>query len=83
MSKNLKPLAIVRPRDQLYEVFARRNSEEALTHVGSVRAPNEELAEVQAWYVCDQHEWKEICLAPTNAFIAITERNRAIKVKEF
>ena len=83
MSNLSKPIAIARAQDQLYEVFARRNSDEALTHVGSVRAPNDDLAEVQAWYVCDQHEWKEICLAPTKSFIAITERNRIIKVKEF
>lgn len=83
MSNIAKPLAIARSQDQLYEVFARRNSDEALTHVGSVRAPNADLAEVQAWYVCDQHEWKEICLAPTQAFISITERNRATRVKEF
>ena len=64
-----------------YEVFARRDSQDPLTHIGSVEAPNDELAAVRAWYVYDQHRWKEMCLVPTDSIVTITERDRSIKIK--
>jgi 1,2-phenylacetyl-CoA epoxidase PaaB subunit len=57
-----------------YEVFARKDSAEALTHLGSVEAPNDHLAEVRAWYVYDQHKWREMCLVPTEAVIPVGRR---------
>ncbi|GAA4539174.1 hypothetical protein [Pseudonocardia xishanensis] len=52
-----------------YEVFGRTSSHDALTHLGSVEAPNPDLAQVRAWYIYDQHEWREMCVAPTDAFV--------------
>jgi len=54
-----------------YEVFARRDSAEALTHVGSVDAPNVDLAVARAWYVYDEHQWSEMCLVPTAAVVPV------------
>ena len=34
-----------------YEVFARKDSHSELSHVGSVEAPNDQLAQVRAWYI--------------------------------
>jgi 1,2-phenylacetyl-CoA epoxidase PaaB subunit len=68
-------------KPRYYEVFARRDSEDPLTHIGSIEAPNDELAQVRAWYVYDQHRWKEMCLAPTDAIVTVTERDRSIKIK--
>ena len=64
-----------------YEVFARRNSQEPLTHIGSIEAPNDELAEARAWFVYDHEHWQEMCLVPTAAIIPITERERRVKIK--
>lgn len=69
-------------RPQYYEVFARKTSEDPLTHVGSIEAPNEDLAEARAWMIYDEHDWRELCLAPATAFIPITERGRRIRIKE-
>jgi 1,2-phenylacetyl-CoA epoxidase PaaB subunit len=68
-------------KPSFYEVFARRNSAEPLTHIGSVEAPNAELAEARAWFVYDHESWKEMCLVPISAIIPITERGRVMKLK--
>jgi 1,2-phenylacetyl-CoA epoxidase PaaB subunit len=57
--------------ERYYEVFARRDSADPLTHVGSVEAPNAELAQVRAWYVYDQHRWLEMCVVPTAAIVPL------------
>jgi 1,2-phenylacetyl-CoA epoxidase PaaB subunit len=54
-----------------YEVFARKDSGDPLTHIGSVEAPNAELAQVRAWYVYDQHRWLEMCVVPTAAIVPV------------
>ncbi len=64
-----------------YEVFARHTSADALAHVGSVEAPNDDLAQVRAWYVYDQHKWTEMCLVPLDAIITVTEHGKATKIK--
>ncbi|WP_426440609.1 hypothetical protein [Bradyrhizobium genosp. P] len=64
-----------------YEVFTRRTSKEPLTHIGSIEAPNEELAEARAWFVYDQEPWLEMCIVRTSAIIPITERGRTVKIK--
>ena len=64
-----------------YEVFARRNSESDLSHVGSVEAPNDELAKVRAWYIYDQHRWREMCVVPLDAIITVTEEGKSAKIK--
>ena len=64
-----------------YEVFARVDSNDPLTHVGSVEAPNDELAQVRAWYVYDQHSWKEMCVVPTAAIIPLRQGRHSTRIK--
>jgi len=64
-----------------YEVFARVSSADALVHVGSVEAPNDDLAQVRAWYVYDQHKWIEMCVVPLDCIITVTENGRTTKIK--
>ena len=64
-----------------YEVFARKTSADALAHVGSVEAPNDDLAQIRAWYIYDQHRWKEMCVVPLDAIITVTEHDRCTKIK--
>lgn len=64
-----------------YEVFARIKSDDPLCHVGSVEAPNDELAEVRAWYIFDQHPWKEMCVVPTTAVIPVRRGTHSTRIK--
>jgi len=68
--------------ESFYEVFARKDSTDSLQHIGSVKAPNSEVATTRAWYVYDEHSWQEMCLVPLGAVIPITERGRKVKIKQ-
>ena len=62
-------------------MFARKTSADPLSHVGSVEAPNDDLAQIRAWYIYDQHRWKEMCVVPLDAIITVTEHDRPTKIK--
>ena len=64
-----------------YEVFGRKDSHDALTHLGSVEAPNSDLAQVRAWYVYDQLPWREMCVVPTDAFVTVGGRGGSATIK--
>ena len=64
-----------------YEVFARKDSHSELAHVGSVEAPNDQLAQARAWYIYDQHQWREMCVVPLEAIITVTEEGKSAKIK--
>lgn len=70
------------PTSKFYEVFARRDSNDALHHIGSVHAPNDDLAQVRAWHVYDEHHWLEMCLVPLDAIVTVTEQDKRVKIKE-
>jgi hypothetical protein len=61
----------VRREERLYEVFARRDSSEALHRVGRVTAPTGELACARAWFVFDEHKWIEMQVVPLQAMMAV------------
>lgn len=67
---------------KFYEVFARKDSNDVLSHVGSIEAPNDDLAQVRAWFIYDQYKWKEMCVVPTDAIVTVTEHDKRIKIKE-
>lgn len=64
-----------------YEVFARKTSNDELAHVGSVEAPNDDLAQVRAWYIYDQHAWREMCVVPTEMIIPVRLGNHSTRIK--
>ncbi len=57
---------------QVYEVFARKDHTEALKHVGSVNAADDDLAKAYAWTMYDEENWVEMCVVPRGDFIPIT-----------
>ncbi len=57
--------------EQIYEVFARKNHTEALQHVGSVNAPNDELAKVYAWTTYDEESWVEMCVVRRTQIVPV------------
>ena len=68
-------------KPKYYEVFARKNSTDPLSHVGSVEAPNDDLAQVRAWFIYDQHPWIEMCVVPLEAIVTVTEHAKVTKIK--
>lgn len=65
-----------------YEVFARQDSRMPLTHIGSVEAPNLDLAKARAWFVYTEQKWQEFCIVPTSAVVSLTETGDRKKIKE-
>ena len=54
-----------------YEVFGRGAASEALTHIGSLTAPNEELAKSRARMMYAERDWIELTIAPAGAFLKL------------
>ena len=64
-------MKVIRRAEKLYEVFARRDSSEALCHVGRVSAATGDLACARAWFVFDEHKWIEMKVVPLDAMISV------------
>ncbi len=61
---------------QVYVVFARKKRGDPLYEVGSVHAPDSELAKVYAWKTYDEERWFEMVVAPRDTFHPVN-RNEA------
>jgi 1,2-phenylacetyl-CoA epoxidase PaaB subunit len=57
----------VHDRVRAYEVFARKSRDEALRHVGSVVAPDGDLAAAYARATYDEERWVEMAIVPRDA----------------
>jgi len=62
-----------RVHDQVreYEVFARKSRAEPLHHVGSVVAPDDDLAMAYARATYDEERWVEMVIAPRGALLPL------------
>ena len=56
-------------KDQMFEVFGRDQAERPLGHIGSIVAPNRELAVARARFLYSERQWVELCVAPSDAFV--------------
>ena len=54
-----------------YEVFARKVREEPLRQVGSVVAPDDDLAQAYARATYDEERWVELVIVPREAVIRL------------
>jgi 1,2-phenylacetyl-CoA epoxidase PaaB subunit len=61
----------VHERVQEYEVFARKAREEPLRQVGSVVAPDDELAQAYARATYDEERWVEMVIVRRDALIRL------------
>lgn len=57
--------------ERIYEVFARKKRADRFEHVGTVTAPNPDLARVYAWQTYDEQKWFEMAVARRDAFEAV------------
>lgn len=55
----------------VYEVFARRKYEDPLRHIGTVEAPDDEMASVYARSIYDEWTWLEMAIVPRRAIISV------------
>ena len=55
--------------DEMFEVFGRDQVERPLSHIGSIVAPNQELAVARARILYSERVWVELCVAPANVFM--------------
>ena len=63
------PLGRSTAHDQMFEVFGREQIRRPLLHVGSIVAPNTELAVARARLLYSEREWVELRVAPAAAFM--------------
>jgi len=56
-----------RAQETVWEVFARREYEEPLHHVGTVTEEDEDLALVSARAIYDEQPWIQMILVPRSA----------------
>ncbi len=54
-----------------YEVFARKLRSEPVRHIGSVVAPDDDLAAAYARATYDEERWIEMLIVPRDAMIAL------------
>jgi 1,2-phenylacetyl-CoA epoxidase PaaB subunit len=52
---------------EVWEVFARKDYEEPLHHVGAVTEDDEDLAQVAARSIYDEQPWIEMIIVPRSA----------------
>ncbi len=64
----------------VYEVFARKSRGDRLQHIGSVSAPDDELARVYAHATYDEEKWFDMWLTPRDRFLEVfnVERGAAL-----
>lgn len=61
----------VHDRVREYEVFARKAREEPLRQVGTVVAPDDDLAQAYARATYDEERWVELVIVPRAAVIRL------------
>jgi hypothetical protein len=58
-------------KEPVFEVFARKNREDPLRHIGYVNASDAELARVYAWKTYDEQNWFEMCVVAREALLPV------------
>jgi 1,2-phenylacetyl-CoA epoxidase PaaB subunit len=58
---------------QIYEVFARFKYDEPLHHIGTVTAPDEDLAKAYAFNTYNEWAWIEMIIVPRQEVIHVIE----------
>jgi 1,2-phenylacetyl-CoA epoxidase PaaB subunit len=58
-------------REIVYDVFARKERGDPLSHIGYVDAFDDETARVYAWKTYDEERWFEMCVVERSAIIPV------------
>ena len=57
-------------------MFGRDQVERPLSHIGSIVAPNQELAVARARILYSERRWVELCVAPAASFMSCLQQGR-------
>ena len=57
--------------ERVYDVFARKDRGDPLTHIGYLDALDDETARVYAWKTYDEEKWFEMCVVPRSAIVPV------------
>ncbi|MDA0311116.1 MAG: hypothetical protein O2992_03235 [Gemmatimonadetes bacterium] len=55
----------------VYDVFARKNRGDQLSHIGYIDALDDETAKVYAWTTYSEENWFEMCIVKRSSVIAV------------
>ncbi len=58
-------------REIVYDVFARKNRGDQLTHIGYIDALDDETAKVYAWTTYSEENWFEMCIVRRSQIIPV------------
>lgn len=67
---------------QLYEVYARKERKEPLTHIGTVRAATVDFAKVYARTTYDEENWVEMVIVARDDIVQVLDLDPLVKVPE-
>lgn len=60
----------------VYEVFARKNRGDPLRHIGSLNAPDDDLACSYAYHTYDEEKWFDMWVVPRGRFLEVFTAGR-------
>ena len=60
--------------ERVYDVFARKNRGDQLSHIGYVDALDDEMARVYAWKTYDEENWFEMCVIRRSNIIPVNRQ---------
>ena len=65
----------------IYEVFARKSRGEPIRHIGSVHAPDDDLARVYAYTTYDEEKWFDMWVVPQDRLLEVFNAERGAAVE--
>lgn len=71
----------MRGRESVFEVFCRIEPGEPMCHIGTLNAPDLELARVYAWKIYDEEDWADMWVVPREAIASAHPERRAVEAR--
>lgn len=56
--------------EQVFEVFCRIAAGDPMSHIGTLNAPDIELARVYAWKIYDEEDWMDMWVVPRSSIVS-------------
>lgn len=63
--------------NDVYEVFARVDGYDSLSHLGCVHAPNDELAKAQGRMTYSERDWSELVVVKREHLLPVISNNNS------
>lgn len=56
--------------ERVFEVFTRIAPGDPMSHIGTLNAPDMDLARVYAWRIYDEEDWADMWVVPRDAIVS-------------